>query len=64
MDMHERIATALGWSVKDAQSFSLSTLESLLRSVDPTLAEAIAQHRQTDSHWVTVPKIRRRRFSR
>ena len=64
MDMHERIATALGWSVKDAQSFSLPTLESLLRSVDPTLAEAIAQHRQTDSHWATVPKTRRCKSAR
>lgn len=51
--LHERIAKALGWTVKEAQSLSLRSLQSLLRTVDPALSEAIGRHCETDSHCTT-----------
>jgi len=41
--LHERIAKALGWSVKDTQSFSLQALRELLRTVSPKLVHEIDQ---------------------
>lgn len=39
--LHARIAKALGWTVKEAQSFSLPALRDLVRPVSPKLAEEI-----------------------
>lgn len=36
--LHERIAKALGWTLHDAQSFSLQTLRAVVRPVAPRLA--------------------------
>lgn len=41
--MHERAARALGWSVRDTQSFSLQTLRDMVRPVDPALAEEMSE---------------------
>jgi hypothetical protein len=41
-ELHERIATALGWTVKDAQSFDLATLRTLVRATHPKLADEIS----------------------
>lgn len=40
-DLHERIAKALGWSKKDAQSLSMASLRELVRPVDPNLAREL-----------------------
>ena len=42
MNLHERIAAALGWSVSDVKSFSLITLRDLVRPVSPKLAHEIS----------------------
>jgi hypothetical protein len=39
--LHERIAHALGWPLKDATSFSLPALRDLVRPVSPKLAAEI-----------------------
>jgi len=36
--LHDRIARALGWNVRDAQSLSMQSLRELVRPVDPALA--------------------------
>jgi hypothetical protein len=43
MDLHKRIAAALRWTERDAQSFSLLTLRDLVRPVSPKLADEIAE---------------------
>lgn len=48
--LHERIAEALGWSVKDAQSFSLAALREMVRKEHPKLAHEISQVIQSGSH--------------
>jgi hypothetical protein len=42
-DLHERIAEALGWNLKEVQSFSLRALRDLVRPVDKSLAEEISK---------------------
>lgn len=41
MNLHERIARVLGWTVEQAQSFSLPTLRELVRPVSAKLAHEI-----------------------
>jgi hypothetical protein len=41
MSLHERIAQALGWSLKDAQSLSLPSLRELVRPVSAKLTHEI-----------------------
>ncbi len=43
MTLYERIAEALGWSVKATQSFSLYALRELVRPVSPKLAGEITE---------------------
>ena len=50
-DLHERIARALGWSVRDTQSMSLQSLCDLVRPVDPALAQEIS-HVVSGGHHV------------
>lgn len=48
--LHTRIAKALGWTVKDCQSFSLAALRELLRPEHPDLVYEIGQVLQSGSH--------------
>lgn len=41
MSLHERIAAALGWTVKDAQSLSLASLREMVRPVSPKLTHEL-----------------------
>ena len=41
MSLHERIAVLLGWTVAEAQSFSLQTLRELVRPRSSKLAQEI-----------------------
>ena len=47
MTLHERIAQALGWTLADAQSFSLLALRDLVRPVDAKLAYEIHEALRT-----------------
>jgi hypothetical protein len=49
---HERAAEALGWSVRDVQSFSLPTLREMLREKHPKLA-AEATEMMNGGHHIT-----------
>lgn len=44
MSIHERIAAALGWTLRDVNSMSMQSLRELVRPVDPSLAADITQH--------------------
>lgn len=59
-ELHERIATALGWSVGTVQSFSLRALTDLVRPVDATLAREISEHVAADRHVLSPVTTRRR----
>jgi hypothetical protein len=48
--IHERIAEALGWTVKETQGFSLAALKEFVRVKDPVLAQDIAVYMQTGRH--------------
>lgn len=52
--LHERIAKALGWTVKETQSFSLPTLREMVRSVSPKLAHEITVVMKTNSYFMMV----------
>jgi hypothetical protein len=52
MTLHERIAEALGWTVKETQSFSFQTLRDLVRPVSPKLAHELTVAIQTGSYLV------------
>lgn len=43
MNLHERIAKRLGWSLRDVTSMSLLMLRELVRDADPALAREITQ---------------------
>lgn len=51
LTLHERIAKALGWTVAEAQSFSLPTLRELVRPVSPKLALLITDAMQDKSYF-------------
>ena len=53
--LQERCATALGWSLKDVQAFSLQTLRELLRREHPKLAAALAEVVQSRSYELMPP---------
>jgi hypothetical protein len=48
--IHDRVAKALGWSVKDTHGFSLPALRELVRTVDPALAAEISSMISSGSH--------------
>jgi hypothetical protein len=56
-DLRSRIAKALGWSLTEVGSFSLPSLQPLVRSVDPELAAEMAEVIAGRKHW-TVPRGR------
>ena len=39
--LHERIAAALGWTLAETKSFSLSTLREMVRPLSPKLTHEI-----------------------
>jgi hypothetical protein len=52
MNLHERIAKALGWTVKETQGFSLLALRDLVRPVDEKLAHEITLATKGTGFWV------------
>jgi hypothetical protein len=48
--VHDRVAKALGWSVRDTQGFSLPTLREMVRTADPALAADISLMLSSGSH--------------
>ncbi len=60
MDLHQRIAEALGWSLEDVQSFSLPALRELVRPVSPKLADHITETIHLGMHVVrgSVPGVK------
>ena len=60
-DLHERVARALGWSVKDAQSLSMQALRDLVRPVDPGLAREMDHLIQSGAYIRGEPLARRSR---
>lgn len=60
--LHERIAIALGWTVKDVQSFSFQTLRELVRPEDPVLADEISEAIRSEAYIIGAPLRPRRRL--
>lgn len=56
MTLHERIARCLGWTVKDCQSFSLTTLRELVRDKDVALCAAITATIRDGRHITDKPE--------
>lgn len=50
--LHDRIAQALGWTVPEAQSFSIAALREFVRVKHPKLAAEISDVIQSGSHIV------------
>lgn len=61
MNLSERIAEALGWSLQDVHSFSLPTMREMVRQVNPSLAHEITQTIRRSSEYVAVAHARRSR---
>lgn len=59
-ELRERIAEALGWTVRDTTTFSLPTLLAFLRPVNKELATELAKVIENEEH-VLVPHTPRRR---
>jgi len=59
--LHEEIAAALGWTLSDVRSFSLSTLRDVLHQTHPRLALKIDGAIRTGRH---VHAHRRQRNTR
>lgn len=55
MNLHERIAKALKWSVEDCQKFSLPMLREMLRTVNPKLAHEVTCVMQSGAYYVGEP---------
>jgi hypothetical protein len=54
MSLHERIAAALGWTVKETQSFSLASLREMVRTVSPKLVHEITVRIETGAYLVVT----------
>ena len=52
----ERCAEALGWSVRDARSFSIPTLREMVRGVSPKLADELTQAMSGKSYICDEPE--------
>lgn len=63
-DLHERVAKALGWTVKDAQSLSMQALRDLVRPVDPDLAREMDYLIRSGEYIRGEPLARRGRARR
>lgn len=60
-DLHERVAKALGWSVRDAQSLSMQALRELVRPVDANLARELDHLIRSGAYIRGEPLARRGR---
>lgn len=63
-NLHERVAKALGWRVKDAQSMPMQALRELVRPVDPSLARELDYLIQSGAYIRGEPLARKRRGQR
>jgi hypothetical protein len=59
MDLHERIAEALGWTEKEAKSFSLPSLREFVRTVNPKLAHEITFVMRSNVYYLGEPLKRK-----
>lgn len=59
-DLHDRIAKALGWSVKDTQSMSMQSLRDLVRPVNPSLAQEMDYMIRSGAYGYGEPLKRKR----
>jgi hypothetical protein len=59
MNLHERVAEALGWTVSEVQSLSLSSLREMVRPVSPKLAHELTLATQNPQSLVKPRKVRR-----
>lgn len=59
-DLHDRIAKAIGWSMKDVQSLSMQSLRDLVRPVDPDLAREMDYAIQSGAYVHGEPASGRR----
>lgn len=59
-ELRERAAETLGWSYRDACSFSLPTLVAAVRLVNAQLAAEIVAHIREGRH-VPTPVVQKRR---
>jgi len=57
MNLQERIAKTLGWTVKDVQSFSLPALRDMVRPTNPKLANEITRVIEGGYHLKSNPNI-------
>lgn len=48
--LHERIATAIGWTERDVRSFSLPTIREMLRDKHPKLYDEVTLLIQSGAH--------------
>lgn len=55
MNLHQRIAEALGWTEEEAKSFSLPTIRECVRPVNPKLAHEITLVMHTDAYYLGEP---------
>jgi hypothetical protein len=61
MDLHERIAEALGWTEKEVKSFSFQTLREMVRPVSPKLTHELDVAIRSQSYFIGEPLKRKRR---
>lgn len=54
-DLHDRIASALGWTPAEARSLSMHSLRDLVRPVNPELAQEISHVIQSGAYIVGAP---------
>lgn len=57
--LHERVANALGWTVKDVQSFSFQALREVVRPVSDKLAHELDAAIRSGSYSVGSPLTQR-----
>lgn len=50
MDLHERIATALGWTLAETRSFSFHMLREIVKPVSPQLALELTKAIETGAY--------------
>jgi len=62
MNLHLRIAEALGWTEEETRSFSLPTLRALVRTVSPKLAHEITLVMRSDAYIIGEP-LRKKRYA-
>lgn len=53
--LHERVANALGWTLAEAQSFSLQSLREVVRPVSAKLAHELNVAIRSGSYIVSAP---------